>query len=86
MKLTVESVVRGYHVLKEVWDPRRGDQFCLQIEEFNRHYRYAVAIVVDEKTVGHVPREVSKLFYYFLKGNGMHYMWWSNRKETKIGY
>ena len=26
-----------------------GDQFCLQIEEFNRYDRYAVAIVVDKK-------------------------------------
>ena len=32
VKLTVESVVRGYYVFKEVWDPWRGDQFCLQIE------------------------------------------------------
>ena len=27
-------------------------------------------IIVDEETEGHVLREVSKLFYYFLKGNG----------------
>ena len=25
---------------------------------------------MDEPTVGHVPREISKLFYHFLKGNG----------------
>lgn len=71
VKLTVESVIRGHHVYKEVWDPRRGDKFCLKIEQFNRHDRYAVAIVVDENTtVGHVPREISKVFYYFLKCNG----------------
>ena len=68
--ISVESIVRGHHVFKEVWSPRRGDKFYLQVEEFNRCDRYAVAIVVDEETVGHVPREVSKLFYYFLKGNG----------------
>ena len=56
VKLTVESVVRGHHVFKEVWDPWRGDQFCLQIEEFNHYDRYVVAIVVaPKKTVGHVP-------------------------------
>ena len=66
VKLTVKSIVRGYHVFKEVWDPRRGDQFCLQIEEFNRYDRYAVAIVVDEKNC----QTCAKLFYYFLKGNG----------------
>ena len=40
----------------------------MQIEEFHRYDCYAVAIV-NEKTVGHVPRKILKLFYYF-KGNG----------------
>ena len=42
VKLTVESIVRGHHVFKEVWGLRRGDQLCLQIEEFNRYDGYAV--------------------------------------------
>ena len=47
VKLTVKSVVRGYHIFKEVWDPWRGDQFYLQIEEFNRYDRYAVAVTAS---------------------------------------
>ena len=27
----------------------------------NRHDRYAVAVIVGEKIVGHVPREISRL-------------------------
>ena len=53
---------------KEVWNPWRGDKFHLQVEEFNHCKCYsdhhAVAIVVDEKTVGHVPRDVPKLENY----------------------
>ena len=47
VKLRVESVVRGYHVFKEVWDPQRGDQFYLQIEEFNCYNRYAVVAIAS---------------------------------------
>ena len=55
--MVIKSVVRGHHVFKEVWRPRGGDKFCLQMEKFNPYDRYAVAIVMDEETVGHVPIE-----------------------------
>ena len=61
--LTVESVVRGYHVYKDDWSPSVGDEFELEIEELNRHDRYAVAIKVSGDIVGHVPREFSKIVY-----------------------
>ena len=32
-------ILHDPHVFKEVWNPRRGDQFCLQIEEFNHYNR-----------------------------------------------
>ena len=60
MKLTVESVVRDYHVFKEVWDPWRGDQFCLQIEELNRYDRYTVAVMASLAEVSAKVLEVSK--------------------------
>ena len=68
--LTVESVVRGYHVYKDDWSPSVGDEFELEIEELNRHDRYAVAIKVSGDIVGHVPREFSKIVYYFIKNGG----------------
>ena len=68
--LTVESVVRGYHVYKDDWSPSVGDEFELEIEELNRQDRYAVAIKVSGDIVGHVPREFSKIVYYFIKNGG----------------
>ena len=62
---SVESVVKGHQVFKEVWNPWRGDKFYLQVGEFNHCNRYAVAMVVDEETVGHVPRDVPKLENYY---------------------
>ena len=44
------------------------DKFYLQVEEFNccdcNGDYYTVALVVDEETVGHVPRDVPKLENY----------------------
>ena len=71
VSLLVESVIRGYHVYKDLWDPRQGDTFNLHIEELNQHDRYAVAIrIKGDITAGHVPREILKIFYYFLRNNG----------------
>ena len=51
--------------MEPIW---RGDKSHLQVEEFNfcNHYSncYAVAIVVDEKTVRHVLRNMPKLENY----------------------
>ena len=55
---------------KDDWSPSVGDEFELEIEELNRHDRYAVAIKVSGDIVGHVPREFSKIVYYFIKNGG----------------
>ena len=65
--LSVESVVRGYHVYKDDWSPSVGDKFEPEIEKLHRHDRYAVAIKVSGDIVGHVPCEFSKIVYYFIK-------------------
>ena len=52
---------------KDDWSPSVGDEFELEIEELNRHDRYAAAIKVSGDIVGHVPREFSKIVYYFIK-------------------
>ena len=49
------------------WDSRVGDTFET---EYNRHDRYAVAIRVGNETVGHIPREMSNICYYFIQIGG----------------
>ena len=61
------SVVRGYHIYKAVWQPLIGERITFCIERGNAH---AVSIQRDSTVVGHVPREVSKVFKGFLKHGG----------------
>ena len=65
--LSIESMVRGYHVYIDRWSPSVGYEFELKIEELNRHGRYTVAIKVSGDIVGHVPREFSKIVHCFIK-------------------
>ena len=46
--LSIESVVRGYHVYVDDWSPSVGDEF-----ELDRHDRYTVAIKVIGDIVSH---------------------------------
>ena len=66
----VECVIRGYHVYKREWNPEIGEKFETEVEDFNEHDRYAVSVQVDNQTVGHMPREVSKICHYFIKHGG----------------
>ena len=69
-RLCVKSVIRGYHVYKDEWTPDVGDGFDGRIDKDNRFDRYTVAVIVSDNVVGHVPREISKIVYYFLKNGG----------------
>ena len=64
----LDSFVRGYPTYKDIWTPRVGDEnFCLKSESENQHDKFAVAILLEEKVVGHVPINLSKIFHQFLK-------------------
>ena len=64
------SVIRGHHIYKSVWTPSIGETLALQVDAENEHDAYAVGIVKDSAVVGHAPREVSRIFYYFLQHGG----------------
>ena len=65
-----DSVVRGFRVYMDKWDPAIGDKFNAEMEVSNRHDRYAVIVKVNQDIVGHVPREISKVLLYFIKNGG----------------
>ena len=46
---------QGYHAFKDEWKPETGDTFQTMVEEANEYDRYAVAVCVESRTVGHVP-------------------------------
>ena len=53
----LDSFVRGYHSYLYIWIPKDADEnFCLKSENENQHDKFAVAIVLEERIVGHVPK------------------------------
>ena len=67
----VQTVVRGYHVYKEVWSATVGQVLPCQQERGNVHDSYSVATVDGNTVVGHVPRVISAHCSLFLRRNGV---------------
>ena len=68
--------MRRFHFYKDVWTPTLHK--CLQTRQElgNLEDEYAIAVCkadaasLDSRIVGHVPREFSKPFWYFLQNDG----------------
>ena len=72
---SIDSMIRGYHKYKKVWDdPVDGEELECKREIGNSHDMHAVAVrrVIDgeEKTVGHVPRRLSAICSLFIRPGG----------------
>lgn len=68
----VNGAVRGYHVYGDIWNPYVGEQLTTERESDNTEDKYAVAVRKDgTDTVGHVPREISKLCSFFIQRSGI---------------
>ena len=64
----LNSFVRGFHAYMDIWTPKvGGENFCLNPENENQHDKFVVAIVLEERIVGHVPEKLSKIFHQFMK-------------------
>ena len=70
MTFRIESTVRGHHVYKAAWSPYIGEELPVQREVNNIHDDFAVAVLKNGNTVGHVPREISRVCWYFLHKSG----------------
>jgi hypothetical protein len=65
----IQTTVRGHHVYKEVWSPRVGEELAVHCESGNNHDPFAVAVWKDDTIVGHVPREISRVCWFFLQNS-----------------
>jgi hypothetical protein len=70
MAYSFPSVVRGFYVYKNIWDPVQGETLTCVRETTNLHDPYAVAIVKNAVTVGHVPKKISTMCSIFLRNGG----------------
>ena len=64
------SVIRGYHIYKDIFTPTIGKTIQSRRETDNDHDGFAVAITEDDTIVGHVPRTISVPCDVFLQKGG----------------
>ena len=72
-EFTLQCCIRGYHTYQAQWNAEVGAKLhtapdtrpAALVED-----KYAIAVKHDEQTVGHVPKFLSKLTFFFLKHGG----------------
>ena len=60
------SAVRGHHVFQDPFKPSIGEKLVAKQEFNNTMDKHAVKVVMDDETVGHLPRKFSPIVWYFL--------------------
>lgn len=66
--ISFQSVVRGFHVYQDIWTPVVNTEHSTQQEHGNTEDQYAVAITNNNDVVGHLPRELSQMFWFIKRG------------------
>ena len=75
----VDSAVRGFHVYKESWTPLVHEELKTKQEHGNSTDQFAVAVYKEStpaggsgtaNTVGHLPKEISRVCWYFIEHDG----------------
>ena len=62
---------KRHHVSKKFWTPYSVEELPLSCEEGNVYVKHAVAVrKSDGVVVGHAPREMSRVFWFFLQHGG----------------
>ncbi len=82
-----EMSVRGCNIYKATWEAVVGEELECRRERSNRVDQYAVAVVKDDKVVGHVPQKISRLCSLFIRrGGSMHYLssYWSKDVHHRL--
>ena len=61
------SVIRGHHIYKSVWILFIGEELVVEAKDGNEHDKNAVTVMKDGCVVGHVPRYISRVSWFYLK-------------------
>ena len=70
-EMCIEATVRGPHAYLDDASVRIGEILACEMQLDNSHDKYAVAVKnQDGNLVGHVPKELSRLFHKFLDDFG----------------
>ena len=66
---TLESIIHGRHIYKQIWRPLVGEILTLEREEGNNHDKFAVSLLKHTTVLGHVPQVFLRVLWHFL-GHG----------------
>ena len=66
----LDSSVSAHHVYKAVWEPVVGQILQVHSEEGNVQDRFAVPTLLNDVIIGHLPREYSRIAWYFSQHGG----------------
>ena len=72
-EFTVECCVRGHHVYQKEWEAEIGSKLTAQYETRPGALvqdTYAIALKQKDVVVGHIPKFLSKITYFYLKHGG----------------
>ena len=72
-EFTVQCCIRGYHTCQAQWNAEVGAKLNTASDTRPAALaedKYAIAVKHDEQTVGHVPKFLSKLTFFFFE------TWW----------
>ena len=61
-----DSFIRGYHVYQHIWTPVEGETYSCTREPGNEQDCNAVAVMYEDRVVGHIPLAISKCISLFL--------------------
>ena len=67
---SVDAMVRGYHVYRDIWTAAEGEEFPCKREVVNAFDPFAVAVMRGDTVIGHVPRKISSICSLFLRKEG----------------
>ena len=76
-RFEIKCASRGFHVYREIWKPKSGQELQVKHEEGNIHDPFAMAFKLKTKetlttiVVGHIPRELSRFCRYFMDYGGL---------------
>jgi len=65
-----ESFMKAFHVYKAMWTPLLNAEHSTQQEHGHTEDQYAVAIINNNVVVGHVLKELSQTFWFFIERRG----------------
>ena len=72
-EFAVECCVRGHHVYQKEWEAEIGSKLTAQYETRPGALvqdKYAIALKQKDVIVGHIPKFLSKITYFYLKHSG----------------